>query len=257
VIEKATPPRTCRILYCGPAASGKSSNLESIRASVPPEYRIPETPNGEGDGFGFRLDAGGLGAWTVSVESARDGGSAGGNAGFPFDAVVFVADSAAARLGDNLGALEALRARLERSCHDPASVPIVIQYNKRDLPGSLPLAELEKLLNPGRLASVAAAASRGEGVRETLRAALGLAVRRLARGAGEASGGEAPAGEARARSPASLQIEPDGRREPLFAERRSPLVVPVRLPRSALERNGSVQLLLQIEVVDGDLPVLG
>ncbi len=63
------------------------------------------------------------------------------------DGVVFVADSDPARLADNAAALKAtfLAMRQNRATLD--EVPVVFQFNKRDLPGALPAGELDRVLN--------------------------------------------------------------------------------------------------------------
>jgi len=53
---------------------------------------------------------------------------------------------------------------------DPSAMPIVIQYNKRDLPNAAPLDEMQRLLNPGGAVEFEACATVGKGVFETLKA---------------------------------------------------------------------------------------
>ena len=63
------------------------------------------------------------------------------------DGVVFVADSQPARLDANLESLDNLRENLVERGYDLESLPFVVQYNKRDLPGAMPVEELRALLN--------------------------------------------------------------------------------------------------------------
>ena len=63
------------------------------------------------------------------------------------DGVVFVADSQPARLDANLESLDNLRENLTERGYDLESLPFVVQYNKRDLPGAMPVEELRALLN--------------------------------------------------------------------------------------------------------------
>lgn len=286
----AASPRTCRILYYGPAGGGKSANLLQIGASVPGPFRVPAPAGARGERFAFRLDAGELGPWVVSVDAADPFAEAAAGRPpaepFPFDGIVFVADSAADRLDDNLSALEALKIHLEGSGLDMASLPLVIQYNKRDVPGSLPLDGLESLLNPWGVPSFAAVAERGEGVRETLRAALGLILKQLTQGepgaeepaepdTAEAGGGPVGAGgdEARAEPVETARPAPAPEPAPAFAsapatapaaaasrasagaaapaaEDPRTLVVPLTLPRSLLEGGGQIRLVLRLTVAD-------
>jgi CheY-like chemotaxis protein/signal recognition particle receptor subunit beta len=87
------------------------------------------------------------------------------------DAVVFVADSQADMLNANLESLENLRRNLIANNLDPA-LPMVLQYNKRDLKTALPVALLNARLNPRGLPFHEAVAINGIGVEETLKSAV-------------------------------------------------------------------------------------
>lgn len=93
------------------------------------------------------------------------------------DAVVFVADSASARVDANKRSLAMLIEALRAAGRDPATFPVVFQWNKRELPGALPAAVLERTLNKVGGPMVHAAARLGEGVLETLRVAARAALR--------------------------------------------------------------------------------
>jgi CheY-like chemotaxis protein/signal recognition particle receptor subunit beta len=84
------------------------------------------------------------------------------------DAVVFVADSQAAMLDANFESLQSLRRNLLANEIDPA-IPMVIQYNKRDLPTALPVSVLNSRLNPRGLPCFESVAFQGTGVEETLK----------------------------------------------------------------------------------------
>ena len=282
----ATPARTCRVLYFGPPGSGKTANLAQIASCVPQAYRVPATGTEGGERFSFRVDAGDLGPWIVEAvvaDAAAVGAPVAAGRGFPFDGVVFVADSSADRLDLNLSAIETLKTDLEAGGFDLTSLPMVIQYNRQDAPGRLPVDRLESLLNPWGMPSFPAIAAQGVGVRETLRAVLSMTMRQLDRAAaapeetGVSGSGRdrTPAGmptpaPASAATPAVsprvfavpapavgddrvLRIEPEERGETMFAARRPPIVVPVRVPRSLLERHGTVRIVLELEV-DGRGP---
>ena len=64
------------------------------------------------------------------------------------DAVVFVADSRRGALKENQAAFENMKVNLLANRLVPEKVPLVIQYNKQDLPDLLPVAELDRALNP-------------------------------------------------------------------------------------------------------------
>ena len=95
------------------------------------------------------------------------------------DGVVFVADSQPAALDSNLESMGNLETNLSEMGIDLTSFPFVIQYNKRDLPGALPVAELRRQLNGLGVPEIETIASRGEGVLEALREITRLVVRDL------------------------------------------------------------------------------
>ena len=84
------------------------------------------------------------------------------------DGVVFVADSQAERMEENLQSLENLKTSLEQHGYDIKEIPLVFQYNKRDLPNALPIAELRKALNRFNAPDFESTASQGNGVIESL-----------------------------------------------------------------------------------------
>ena len=85
------------------------------------------------------------------------------------DGIVFVADSSRAKLRENKESLADLEENLKEMGKELTDVPIIIQYNKRDIPDAMPVEELEKELNPNEFPYVEAVAPRGEGVFPTLK----------------------------------------------------------------------------------------
>jgi signal recognition particle receptor subunit beta len=88
------------------------------------------------------------------------------------DGVVFVANSALDRFEENLQSFAEMQQYLQANSIDPTRIPLVLQYNKRDLPEVLPIESLETGLNKRRVPAIPAIASRGEGVLETFSAIL-------------------------------------------------------------------------------------
>ena len=86
------------------------------------------------------------------------------------DGVIFVADSSASMVEENLESLKNLADNLADYGKDLAELPLVIQYNKRDLPDAMSVEELDQLLTPGGLPSFEAVANTGQGVFPTLKA---------------------------------------------------------------------------------------
>ena len=98
------------------------------------------------------------------------------------DGVVFVGDSQMERMEANIESLENLRTNLQEQGYDLDKLPYVVQYNKRDLPNAIPMAELEEALNPTKVPSFEAVAPKGVGVFDTLKAVAKLVLTELRKG---------------------------------------------------------------------------
>lgn len=85
------------------------------------------------------------------------------------DGIVFVIDSSVSRMEANIESFATLRQNLEEQGYEIDSIPLVFQYNKRDLPNVCPVPELAKVLNPRGLPAFEAMANQGTGVLETLK----------------------------------------------------------------------------------------
>ncbi len=96
------------------------------------------------------------------------------------DCVIFVADSQEAMIDANVDAMKNLRENLVANELDADHIPLVIQYNKRDLPNAASLADLNKALNTRGVPFVEASAKSGKGVEETLKVATQLVFKVLA-----------------------------------------------------------------------------
>jgi signal recognition particle receptor subunit beta len=95
------------------------------------------------------------------------------------DGLVFVADSQVPLLDANLECFEGLRRNFQDQKVDLMQVPMVFQYNKRDLENLIPVETLNSLLNPRGLPYIEAAAVNGRGVFETLKEIARLTVPRV------------------------------------------------------------------------------
>jgi signal recognition particle receptor subunit beta len=96
------------------------------------------------------------------------------------DSLVFVANSALDRWEENIQSYREMTQNLLSHHLDPAAMPLVFQYNKRDLPQVLEIEALDRALNARRAEVVPAVAVRGEGVLETFGAILARTVQDLA-----------------------------------------------------------------------------
>jgi signal recognition particle receptor subunit beta len=97
------------------------------------------------------------------------------------DGLVFVADSDPRRAPDNLAAWHALHQHLAANRTHPDSLPIVLQYNKRDLPDALPRAAMDQSFRSSAppLTVTEASATSGTGVFNTLNSLARLVVSRF------------------------------------------------------------------------------
>src|SRR5512134_3972618 len=88
------------------------------------------------------------------------------------DSLVFVANSAADRWEENVQSFREMTENLLAHQLDPAALPLVLQYNKRDLPEVTPYDFMDRTLNARKVPAIPAVALRGEGVLETFAAIL-------------------------------------------------------------------------------------
>ena len=105
------------------------------------------------------------------------------------DGVVFVADSQARQLEENIESFQDLHANLAEQGIDPRVMPLVVQYNKQDLPKDLilPVSELSDAINFRDVPEFSADALHGPGVFETLRGISEIVLRRLSTGGSAAA----------------------------------------------------------------------
>ncbi|TDJ66361.1 MAG: hypothetical protein E2O39_16565, partial [Planctomycetota bacterium] len=169
-----------KIVYYGPGMSGKTTNLEIVHQRAPDSNRGDLTSIAtDGDRtlfFDFMpLDLGTVAGMRTQFQIYTVPGQVYYNSTRKLvlqgvDGVIFIADSSASMLQENLESLANLKENLEEYGKDIATVPYVIQYNKRDLPDAMPIEELEKALNPAGVPSFEGVASTGQGVFPTLKA---------------------------------------------------------------------------------------
>ena len=182
----------CKIVYYGPGLGGKTTNLQYIYKRMNPESRgkmislATETertlffdflPLSLGEIRGFRTR---FHLYTVPGQVFYDASRRLILRGV--DGVVFCADSQLTRVDANEESMENLRGNLREQGYDPDKLPLVIQYNKRDLPHAASLAELHALLNRRNVPEYEASATMGAGVFETLKAVIKLVLIDLKRG---------------------------------------------------------------------------
>ena len=203
----------CKIVFYGPGLSGKTTNLEIIHKKVPDTARGNLTSIAtEQDRtlfFDFMpLDLGQVAGMKTKLflytvpgqvyyDSTRKLVLQGA------DGVAFIADSDPNRMPDNIESFKNLEKNLKEYGVDIKKLPLVIQYNKRDLPGALSVAELNAKMNPVGCPTFEAVAVKGEGVMQTLKGISKLVVDRLNEEYAPVKPATAPAAAQAARPPSS------------------------------------------------------
>jgi len=195
LVNFTTREITCKIVYYGPGRSGKTTNLQYIYDQVPDDRRgrmvSLATQTDRTLFFDFLpLDLGSISGFTTKFQLYTVPGQVYYNATRKLvlqgaDGVVFVADSQARQLDENIESLQNLHQNILEYGVDIRTVPMVLQWNKQDLPRDLILApeELDDALNFRALSAYPADALHGNGVFETLKAISAEVLRKLSQGA--------------------------------------------------------------------------
>ena len=189
MINYASREINCKLVYYGPGLGGKTTNLEYIYGKVAPETRGKlislATEQERTLFFDFLpVDLGSIRGFKTRFHLYTVPGQVYYNASRRLilkgvDGIVFVADSQAERMDANIAAMENLYENLADYGYDPQQLPIVLQWNKRDLPNAVPVEELHAQLNPGGFPEHEAVAVQGNGVFDTLRAVSKLVLKSL------------------------------------------------------------------------------
>lgn len=179
----------CKLVYYGPGLSGKTTNLKYIYSTVPGQARGDllsiDTETERTLFFDFLpLDLGRVHGYQVRFHIYTVPGQVlyertrvavlNGS-----DGVVFVADSQRSKLAENVRSLQELARNLTQQGKRFLEFPMVMQYNKRDLPDVLPLDVMEKYLNSMHVPAYEAAAASGVGVFDTLRSISKMVISKL------------------------------------------------------------------------------
>lgn len=182
----ATRQMTAKIVYYGPGLCGKTTNLNTIYAKTSQKARGEMVSlNTETDRTLFfdllPMDIGTVGGFKAKLQLYTVPGQVFYNSTRKLvlkgvDGIVFVADSQVPMLDANKDSLQNLEENLKELGMVIGDIPMVFQWNKRDLKNIVPVEQLEVELNPKALPSFQSIASEGTGVFETLRGATKLAL---------------------------------------------------------------------------------
>jgi signal recognition particle receptor subunit beta len=188
-----------KIVFVGPGLGGKTTNIEQLHQHLPErvvsDLKLVKTEEDRTLFFDFfALDL-------PDINGLKTRISIYGVPGQPYyratrraalagvDGLVFVADSQASREDDNLAALKDIHELLEERGYDSDEMPIVFQWNKRDLPDLSTPARLNELLNQRGAPFFEAIAINNEGVTETFKAAVKLVTMKIQAAGGAISSG--------------------------------------------------------------------
>jgi mutual gliding-motility protein MglA len=178
-----------KIVYYGPPVGGKTTNLQVLHHNAGAQRRgelvsinsaqdrtilfdlLPlKTPGFRG--FDLRLQVlavPGQAMYAATRRLVLKGA----------DSLVFVANSAADRWEENVQSFREMTENLLAHQLDPAALPLVLQYNKRDLPETTQVEFMDRTLNARKVPAVPAVATEGEGVLETFAAILSSTIQDL------------------------------------------------------------------------------
>jgi len=170
---------TCKIVYYGPGLSGKTTNLEVVHNKAPKDNRgdmVSIATRGDRTLYFdyMPLEVGQVAGMKTTFQLYTVPGQIYYNNTRKLvlqgvDGLVFVADSNPAKMAENVESLANLRENLASMDLALEAVPLVMQYNKRDLPNAVPVAELQKNLNQLGVPATEAIAMEGKGVFATLK----------------------------------------------------------------------------------------
>lgn len=180
-----------KIVYYGTGLGGKTTSLRCVHACLDPGEKVKmvslKTDEERTLFFDFLpIDLGMLGGYKIRVQGFTVPGQVKYNLTRKYvlmgaDAVVFVADSQKSRLEENVVAMANLGENLAANGLSIKEIPVVLQYNKRDLPDTSSIEELEEHLNGRNWKSFATDALQKRGVYDAFIQACELMLRQVAK----------------------------------------------------------------------------
>jgi len=169
----------CKIVYYGPGLSGKTTNLQYVHSKIPGNTRGDlislATEADRTLYFDFLpINIGTINGFTAKFQLYTVPGQVYYNATRKLvlrgvDGIVFVADSQPEKMDENIESITNLEENLREYGYDISSIPLILQFNKRDLPGVLSVEELNAKLNKYEWPTYEASATVGNGVFDTLK----------------------------------------------------------------------------------------
>lgn len=223
LINNATREITAKIVYYGPGLGGKTTNLKAIFDTLPVERKgkmislATETDRTLFFDF-LPIELGRIKDFKTRVQLYTVPGQVFYDATRKLvlqgvDGVVFVADSQAEMLQSDEESMENLRTNLAEKRIDLSDIPLVLQFNKRDLPNILSVSSMNERLNRHRWPYFEASAVRGDGVNETFHAICRLVLESLS--------GKFVSAERETAAPTFKKYTPSEEEQPLIEEQES------------------------------------
>ncbi|PIK14408.1 ADP-ribosylation factor-like protein [Halobacteriovorax sp. JY17] len=169
----------CKIVYYGPGLGGKTTNIQHVyqKTSGDSKGKIISLNNENERTLFFDflpLDLGEIRGFKTRFHLYTVPGQVFYEASRKLilrgvDGVVFVADSQVERLDANIESLKSLESNLLEQGYDMSQIPIIMQWNKRDLPNVMSAEDLSEKLNKWNLQEFEGVATQGTGVFESLK----------------------------------------------------------------------------------------
>ncbi|MBY0315382.1 MAG: gliding-motility protein MglA [Bdellovibrionales bacterium] len=180
LINQETKELHCKIVYYGPALGGKTTNIRWVYQATqgPNRSMMMDFDMGTPERTRFfdflPLEVGEIRGLKVRFHLYTVPGQVIYDASRRLilknlDGIIFVADSQIDRMDENILSLNNLEKNLELAGYDIKKIPMIIQYNKRDLPNSASIAELRTALNKYNSPDFEAEAEQGIGVMDSLK----------------------------------------------------------------------------------------
>ena len=178
-----------KIVYCGPSLGGKTTNIKMLHSELPADAKSNLQIIDTHDDRTLFFDYFSLDVTTINDMKTRF--LVYGVPGQDYyrnmrkmvlqgaDGIVFVADSSRARLEENVQSLLDMKALLAEHGYDYATMPLVLQFNKRDLDDICSVEEMLEALRDRDVMFFESIAIKGEGVRETFHGVCSAVVTKL------------------------------------------------------------------------------
>ncbi|MFT5286121.1 MAG: signal recognition particle receptor subunit beta [Planctomycetota bacterium] len=233
-----------KVVYYGPGMSGKTTNLEVVHQRAPAPNRGDLTSiSTDGDRTLFfdymPLDLGTVAGMRTCFQMYTVPGQVYYNSTRKLvlqgcDGVIFVADSQESMREQNIESLKNLEENLAEYGKSLADMPLIIQYNKRDMPGAVSVETLEADLNQFGAPSFEAVANTGQGVFPTLKALAAVVLKNLSKESSSGGTGAAPVAAAPVAQPQNGAVE-EAEQAPQFAAPQAGQAA-VDIPAAAVPR---------------------